>query len=316
MYLNLDTENLIFNFIYQQIDNFQNLQIDWYGGEPLLNVTSIKRLSERLIQLCDKKNVKYNASITTNGYNIDLLSEKELDHYRISSMQVTIDGVKNVHDQRRILLNGEGTYDKIINNIISRPKILFDIRVNVDNESYKQAKQLFDELKKHNLKNINVSVKGIVSSDNNPCHEKEIDDLSLPQITLELYNYLDKIGIPSAFSNCFDTLTREYCVVDTNSQYIISPDGGVFKCGEAFDDSDPGKIGVLDLDGLQLNRNIYKWVKDPFVYDECLQCNVLPLCMGGCQLMRNVKKSKACHGEYKYGIKQLIINYYNKQCVN
>ena len=313
LYLNDDKEKLIYDFISQQINNFQNLQIDWYGGEPLLNIEAIKRLSEKLINLCNDNNVNYNASITTNGYGIDLLSEEELERYKVSSVQVTIDGIKDIHDQRRVLINGSGTYDKIIQNIINRPNTLFDIRVNVDNQSYMYAKQLFDELKSFDLKNINISIKGIVSSDNNPCYDKEIDDSLLPKVTLELYDYLEKLEIPSAFSNCFDTLTREYCVVDTNSQYIISPDGAVFKCGEAFDDSDPGKIGVLDSDGLQTNKNVYKWLKDPFAYDECLQCNVLPLCMGGCQLIRNVKKSSACHSEYKYGIKQLIKNYYNKQ---
>ena len=314
MYLDINIENLIYNFISHQISDFQNLQIDWYGGEPLLNIESIKRLSDRLISLCNVNNVNYNASITTNGYFIDLFSEEDLKHYKISSMQVTIDGKKDVHDQRRILIDGQGTYDKIIQNISNHPNTLFDIRVNVDNQSYKYVKDLFNEFKELGLKNINVSVKGIVSSDHNPCHDREIDDLSLPKITLELYKFLDEIEIPSAFSSCFQTLTREYCVVDTNSQYIIAPDGSVYKCGEAFDNSDPGKIGELTANGLQTNKNIYRWLKDPFAYSECLACNILPLCMGGCQLIRNVKKASACHAEYKYGIQQLIISHYKKQC--
>ena len=54
------------------------------------------------------------------------------------------------------------------------------------------------------------------------------------------------------------------------------------------------------------------WDKDPFLYEECRNCNVLPLCYGGCQMKRKIKNEEACSPELKYNINKLVLHlYYN-----
>lgn len=66
--MNESTENSIIEFISEQIERLNTLTISWYGGEPLLEFDRIKRLSEKIIKMCDEHNVIYTAFIVTNGY--------------------------------------------------------------------------------------------------------------------------------------------------------------------------------------------------------------------------------------------------------
>jgi uncharacterized protein len=91
----------------------------WFGGEPLLNIPTIDELSTHFIKTCGEKKINYTSKIITNGW---LLSDKvcrKLKNSNISSMQITLDGSRESHNSRRILKNGQGTFDRIIDNILS-----------------------------------------------------------------------------------------------------------------------------------------------------------------------------------------------------
>ena len=73
-----------------------------------MNVDLIEHLSKRLIFYCEQNNITYNAS-TTNGYLFTHDIQEKLSALKISSAQITLDGNKEIHNQRRVLLSGKGT---------------------------------------------------------------------------------------------------------------------------------------------------------------------------------------------------------------
>ncbi|MFV0441536.1 MAG: 4Fe-4S cluster-binding domain-containing protein [Lachnospirales bacterium] len=71
--LNEQVENKILSFIKKNIKIYKSIHIDWYGGEPLINIKSIECLSEKIIEICNENGVQYWATITTNGYDYSII---------------------------------------------------------------------------------------------------------------------------------------------------------------------------------------------------------------------------------------------------
>ncbi len=90
----------------------ENLNIGFYGGEPLLNFDIMKYIVKNLKELPSE----ITFSITTNGY---AMSEEHIDFFLANKIRlfVSVDGTKEIHDKYRIALNGEPTYDRIMNNL-------------------------------------------------------------------------------------------------------------------------------------------------------------------------------------------------------
>ena len=105
--MTLEVEEAIIKFIEKTTDTIRNMNISWYGGEPLMRFDIIERLSEKIIKLCNEKNIDYSASIVTNGYLLNKEILKKFEKYKISSVQITLDGPKEIHDKRRISIRSD-----------------------------------------------------------------------------------------------------------------------------------------------------------------------------------------------------------------
>lgn len=62
-----DTQDGIINFVKKNINNYKAVHVDWFGGEPLLDIKAIEYISEKLISICAKARKPYEAVVTTNG---------------------------------------------------------------------------------------------------------------------------------------------------------------------------------------------------------------------------------------------------------
>lgn len=309
--LTSDIENAIFDFVKSNIKDKAKLHIDWYGGEPLLNLPSILRLSKKFKQLSETDNFTYSSSITTNGYLLTEDTIKELVKLNLKSAQITLDGPKDIHDKMRPLCNNEGTYDRIIENIRTASKyISINVRVNINKDTYNYVDELFNDL--IGIPNICIAIKAIVPASYKEYEKEVLNAEDYAKIVIKKYFYAQKLGLKTAIDELFRGSMYRYCIVDSDSQFIISPTGKVFKCGESYLDDEEGIIGEVNNDGIiEINENkkVF-WDKDPFAFSECIDCKVLPLCLGGCQMKRNIKKIESCSPEYKYTLDELIKNYY------
>ena len=312
-FLTKENQEGILQFIQNNSSKFKKVHVDWYGGEPLLGKNVISKLSKEIIDVCQKEKLIYDASITTNGYLLNTFSECEYEKYHIKSIQVTLDGDKDVHDSRRILMNGEGTFTKIVENLKKVPQgIEINLRVNVDIDNVDRVEKLFMRLKKESLTRCILSIKSVVSSKTNPCEDKMLESEMFTKKLLPLYQKARAIGFRTVLFNPLMYFKNEFCIVDYEHQYIVAPDGGVFKCGESYEEDDPSKIGSLNSNGkMDLNLiAVSNWMKDPFADEKCCNCKLLPLCWGGCQLKRNVKKTSPCYTEYKDNFDDILRMYY------
>ena len=116
--LSQEVQDGIIRYVKKNIRRYTGVQISWFGGEPLMYMDIIRRISEELIQICREQRRTYRADITTNGYLLTVPVIKELIKYKVLYYQITIDGLKEAHDRRKKLKDGSGTYDVIIENLL------------------------------------------------------------------------------------------------------------------------------------------------------------------------------------------------------
>lgn len=120
-----------------------SLQIAWYGGEPLLAIETVEKITRGI----RSDEILFNASMVTNGYFLDGKTAELLAKNGVTHVQVTVDGPPEIHNQRRCLPSGGDTFNRIIDNV-KRASAYFNVilRVNVDPTNGDQIDRLIDSL--------------------------------------------------------------------------------------------------------------------------------------------------------------------------
>ena len=99
-------------------DSLPKIRIDFYGGEPLMNMEVIEYISKELQAWCQETGRDYGFTMTTNGTLLTKERVERLKPLGFLNARVTVDGVKEVHDARRPFRMGEGSpFDAIMANL-------------------------------------------------------------------------------------------------------------------------------------------------------------------------------------------------------
>ena len=112
LYMTDEVENQIIEYIRKH-SSVKSLHVTWFGGEPMLAFDRIVSLTNKMKEL----DLQYNAGMITNGYLFNKENILQLPSLDIKSIQITIDGTENLHNSRRFLKSGKGTFKKIVENI-------------------------------------------------------------------------------------------------------------------------------------------------------------------------------------------------------
>ena len=153
------------------------MMVCWYGGEPLMALSVISRLTQKMLELCEEKHVEYVANIVTNGYLLTQETLEELLRCKIHQIQVTLDGSCETHNQRRPLAGGHETYDVIWNNLLAlrayEKDILIDLRVNVDKSNYQVLTDVAEKIRRNGMEHFVRVYPGKVVSGGD-CYQQDI----------------------------------------------------------------------------------------------------------------------------------------------
>ncbi|WP_346938787.1 radical SAM/SPASM domain-containing protein [uncultured Clostridium sp.] len=273
-------------FIDDSLKNDSNLSITWFGGEPLVRFDILKELQLKINELSKKKNLNVYSSIITNGYLLNKKTSDELVELGITFVQVTIDGDKHTHDERRMLHDGNGTYDRIIQNLLeSNDKLDIALRVNINKDNSDCMDSFLESLKKTGIsdkKNIKTYFSVVRDYDtsksclNETCYTTK----EYAQEEMKLYRLAQEKSIPISIS--INPQVSVCAAVSPNS-YIIEPDGSLQKCWNLVGDPDKCVGNILKNKSERYLSNQIKWYSWRINEKEkCKNCSILPLCMGGC----------------------------------
>lgn len=281
-------QNALIDFVKKQSD-VKRLHVAWYGGEPTLSYSTIKYLSAEF----QKINNNYSAMMITNGYLLDKMTNF-LDELKINHLQITLDGIKETHDKTRCLLNGAGTFDKVLSNIellLNNHKIGISIRMNIDRENatyYIQLLRLLEEKfgnKVHLYPAFVTNYGGGCRADS--CYEDSF------QKALFLKQLYEKEGIYSA--QMYPFRAQKGCMMQAMNSFVVGPEGELYKCWHHLGVKEK-EIGSILSPTIVTNFGLLadEMVKGDVLFDaECYNCVLFPSCYGGCTDMKvNTKKTE------------------------
>lgn len=283
----------------------------WYGGEPLLEKDTIKKLSKEFVNICNEFNVKYEANIITNGSLLDYDTGLMLrDICKVAKVQVTLDGLKETNNSRRLLKNGKDSFSIITENVNKCKSFFkFSIRINVDKTNINEVNMLVNNLNEYFNYDSNIKIYfSPVLSKTDSCKNIERQCYTAEEFSKYEAKLFNKQIIDSKKNN-YDNLFLDFgsmtCGANNINSFVIDPDGYLYKCWQ--------QIGLVEknvgnvADGIDINNNYINWmsIKIP---DKCTGCKYFPQCGGGCayDLLNN---NVVC--DFKiYAIKEKLKNIY------
>ena len=136
-----------------------------FGGEPLLNLPVAYYLAERLWQASQDRGVRMMVNVITNGLLLTPEVVDRLAPYGLNGVKITLDGDHDTHNRMRPLRGGQGTFDKIIENVRRvAGKCRISIGGNFDETSVDSYPALLDFLREQEFadKLARVSFKPII----------------------------------------------------------------------------------------------------------------------------------------------------------
>ncbi|MBI1744717.1 radical SAM protein [Candidatus Acetothermia bacterium] len=118
------------NLVRKRANSLKQLQIAWFGGEPLVGFDVVRELSRDMIRTCTQHHVAYRAGMTTNGYLLTPSVARELvEELEVRDYQITLDGPPEEHNRRRKLIGGQSTFERIFENLKAMKQLSGHFRV-------------------------------------------------------------------------------------------------------------------------------------------------------------------------------------------
>ena len=203
-------------------------------------------------------------------------------------VQVTLYGLPPVHNRRRVLAGGQGTWDLIVANCVTAlgMDLRIDLRVNVDRRNAHLLGQLLDRLLEEGvLPAARISL-GFVTDSTAACsHVREdvLSDEDRARITIAFEGELLKRSLPPS-GGLPSPLCGPMCSVESKRGFVIAPSGLIFKCWHQIDGSAEQAIGHVSGTAVpNAAAELERWTRyDPANRKGCSNCKALPACQGGC----------------------------------
>lgn len=307
-YMSSDVMDGVVKLLEDRVNHIRSFSVTWYGGEPLLAIDVIEKLSKRFLRICKKNRIHYSAGIITNGSLLTPEIVEKLNKYQVRFYQITIDGARENHNRTRPTKDGSGTYDLILSNIENSIELLptVSLRVNVDKVSIQAAGEILKTLKQRGLDQKVHPYLGKITNDNN---DPEIDSVCFSTrdfATSELKYFMESTPDSAIWIERYPTLKGNFCGADCASGYVVDSDGFLYMCWNDIGNKNKA-IGNI-LDGKMQGFSVYDsyLLHDPTSDPICSKCKTLPICMGGCPYYRMAgRKDEQC-SQYKYALDEYL----------
>ena len=300
-----------FDFLIENSGSRRNLEVDFFGGEPLMNFDVVKELVAYARSIEKEKGKNFRFTLTTNGLLID---DDVIDfcNREMSNVVLSLDGRKEIHDRYRVDYAGNGSWDRIV------PK--FQKLVEARGHKNYYMRGTFTHANPDFLKDIEkmlelgfteLSMEPVVCASGDP---SELTEEDLP-IVCDQYEKLaelmlkrDKEGRPFTFYHYMIDLTGGPCIYKrisgcgSGTEYMaVTPWGDLYPCHQFVGDE---KFKLGDIWNGVTNTEIQSEFAacNVYAHPECRDCWARLYCSGGCAA-NAYHATGSVTGVYEYGCK-------------
>lgn len=278
------------DFLIKESGSKRNLEVDFFGGEPLLNFDVVKKTVEyaRTQEKLYNKNFRF--TITTNG---TLLTDEIIDYLEenMENIVLSIDGRKEIHDNIRVFMNDKGSYDIILPNIkkvvakrhLSKKQYFIRGTFTSKNLDFSEDVKHFIDL---GFKEISIEPVALPYENPLSIKEKDFEQIfnQYEKICEELIKNKDvnfyHFNIDIYNGPC---IYKRLIACGAGYEYVaITPNGDVYPCHQFIGNKDFIMGNIFDDN---LNTEITKTFKGTHIYNklECKECWARFDCSGGCK---------------------------------
>ena len=297
------------DFLIANSGKRRNLEVDFFGGEPLMNFDVVKQLVAYARSIEKQHNKNFRFTLTTNGMLID---DDVIDfaNRECSNVVLSLDGRKEIHDRYRVDYAGKGSWERIV------PKFQKLVEARGGKDYYMRG--TFTHANPDFLKDIQVmldlgfnelSMEPVVCAPGDPSELTEEDKaivLDQYEKLAELMRERDKQGKPFTFYHYMIDLTGGPCIYKrisgcgSGTEYMaVTPWGDLYPCHQ-FVGEEKFKLGDIwngvnntEIQGEFAACNVY-------ARPECKDCWAKLYCSGGCAA-NAYHSTGSITGVYKYG---------------
>ena len=289
--MTFETGKKAIDFLLEKSGDRENLELDFFGGEPLMNFEVVKQIVEYARSREKEYGKRFRFTITTNGM---LLDDDKIDfiNKEMSNVVLSIDGRKEVNDNIRKRVDGSGCYDVIL------PKFKKLVEKRGDKEYYVRG-----TFTKHNLDFSEdvfslydegfdqISVEPVVCEPEAPyaLTEKELSAIfsEYERLSARILEN-EKHGGKFNFFHFMLDLDQGPCAIKRlrgcgcgNEYVAITPDGDIYPCHQ-FVGLEEYKMGNLDEGTFNLDMKAEFAESHVYTKPECKKCWAKFYCSGGC----------------------------------
>ena len=298
-----------FDFLIKNSGTRRNLEVDFFGGEPLMNWDVVVELVKYARSIEKEHNKNFRFTLTTNGV---LLDDDKIDflNKEMSNVVLSLDGRKEVHDHFRKDYNGKGSYDVILpkfkNFVEKRGNKDYYIRGTFTHNNTDFTEDIFHMA---DLGFTELSMEPVVCPPDDPYALTEADK----PIVFKQYEILakemlkrKKDGKPITFYHYMLDLKNGPCIYKritgcgSGTEYMsVTPWGELFPCHQFVGDE---KYSLGNIwDGVT-NTKVQDGFRSLSAYarPECNDCWAKLYCSGGCAA-NSYHASGSISGIYEYG---------------
>lgn len=322
--MSLEVAKKSLDFLIKHSGNHINLDVDFFGGEPLLNWNVVKstvaygrELERKYNGRAGNPKKRFRFTLTTNGILID---DDVIDftNREMVNVVLSLDGRKHVHDSKRVDYSGQGSYDRVV------PKFQHLVKSRLENAkagggsaeyyirgTYTHENPDFIEDIKHmlDLGFRELSLEPVVCSPEEPYALTDRDfDLLVRQYEelAELSLEYEKNGDPFNFYHYMIDLEHGPCIhkklagCGSGTEYIaITPQGDIYPCHQ-FAGDEKYLLGNI-YDGIMRSEIMCEFADNNiFTRDDCAKCWAQLYCAGGCAA-NAYHATGDIRGNYAYG---------------
>jgi uncharacterized protein len=299
------------DFLVEHSGKRVNLEVDFFGGEPLMNWDVVKKLVEYGRSIEKEKNKHFRFTLTTNGVLVD---DEVIDfaNREMHNVVMSIDGRKEVHDRFRKDYAGNGSYDNIVPKFqkfaAARGERDYYVRGTYTHNNVDFTNDIFHLA---DLGFTQLSMEPVVCAPDDPSALTQED---LPKL-FEQYEILakdmlrrEKDGKPITFYHYMIDLTHGPCIYKrisgcgSGTEYLaVTPWGDLYPCHQFVGDEKYLMGNVWD--GVTNNemRDEFKCC-NVYARPDCKDCWARLYCSGGCAA-NAYHATGSITGTYEYGCK-------------